>query len=232
MSEAFETAADHDTDAEPEIDPDFGDKWRAREDAVHRHIGAMVRNAAELEDTMTTLVAQIIDRDNPGRVRPLVQGRRLSDLIDTLNMVLPDYPDKPGFIKALRAVNNHRDRLAHSTAGFDLYDFENFDVHWIDRQGRATRTTHKLDVTAFGAVEYDHKLMRNAALGLFMGRAFPSRDEGEAEENPDSIIAVIEIARKRAQAHPWDDAAMARLQEVFSGAELALGFTTVDQKTL
>src|SRR5690606_595977 len=121
MSEASEMGSGFDTET-PEFDPNFGDKWRAREDAVHRQIGVMVRNAAELEDTMATLVAQIIDPSNPGRVRPLVQGRRLSDLIDTLNMVLPDYPDKPGFIKALRAVNNHRDRLAHSTAGFDIND--------------------------------------------------------------------------------------------------------------
>lgn len=230
MSEVFNAATN--SNPEPEADPYFGEKWRAREDAVHRHIGVIVRNAAELEDTMTTLIAQVIDREDPGRVRPLVQGRRLSELIDTANLVLPDYPDKPGFIKALRAVNGHRDRLAHSTAGFDIIDFQNFDVHWIDRQGRATRTTHKLDVTAFPEVERDHTLVRNAAFGLFIGRVFPYRDKNGVEEKKESILAVIEVARRRASSHPWDDAAMARLSEVFAGDELALGLKTVDQKTL
>jgi hypothetical protein len=64
--------ADSTTEPEWEADPDFEVKFRTQRDEIHRHIGAVVRNAAEMEDTTTALIAQRIDRDNPGRVRPLI----------------------------------------------------------------------------------------------------------------------------------------------------------------
>lgn len=172
------------------------------------------------------LITQLVDSATPTKVRPLVQGRRLSELIDTLSQVLPDFPDKPGLIKAMRAVNSHRDRLAHSTAGFEPSDVTNFDVHWIDRQGRSSRTTYRLDLASFPEVERDHDLVRSAVQGLSIGLVFAKVSQAA----PTSIRDAIMHASRGAEVHPWGDDSLARLDEIFAGRELAVGYTTVTQE--
>lgn len=207
-------------------DPELQAKFRAHRDEIHRHIGFVVRNAASLEESSMVLVTQLVESKTPQRVRPLVQGRRLSELIDTLNQVLPDYPDKPGLIKALRALNAHRDKLAHSTPGFEPSDVMNFDVHWIDRQGRSSRTTYRLDLASFPEVERDHELVGSAVMGLSIGLVWATVSGEEATSVRDAIMK----AARDAQAHPWSDEALERLDEIFAGSELRTGLTTVAQE--
>lgn len=208
-------------------DAELQARLRAHRDEIHRHIGFVVRNAASLEESSMVLATQLVDSNTPQRVRPLVQGRRLSELIDTLNQVLPDYTDKPSLIKALRAVNAHRDRLAHSTKGFEPSDVMNFDVHWIDRQGRSSRTTYRLDLAAFPEVERDHELVGSAVMGLSIGLVWAAISGEEATSVRDAIMK----AARDAQVHPWSDEAWKRLDEILAGSELKTGLTTVAQET-
>lgn len=229
-------------DAETEADPDFGDRHSAQQDEIHRHIGAIVRNAAELEDVVSTLITWLIGGKAPMRVRPLVQGRRLSELIDTLKLVLPEYSDKAGIIKALRSVNDHRDRIAHSTAGtdFEVDEFMDLRVHRIDRQARQSRKTLRLDVTAFRDVEHDHALVRRALILLVIQQNFSSlygpstaaygpSTAAEPESAPESGSILATLRRMSPDFDPsfLGDDELSRLEAILAGAPLLLGFTEV-----
>jgi len=170
------------------------------------------------------LLTQLVDAREPNRVRPLVQGRRLSELIDTLSQVLPDYPDRTGLVKALRAVNSHRDRLAHSTRGFEPRDMLNFDVQWIDRQGRSSRATHRLDVTAFRQVEREHALVYEIVISLSIGLMLASV-EAPHEPHPEfSSVEDIVLFGAAGMQPAMDDAAKRRVSEILTGGELMAGF--------
>lgn len=231
------TADDAVPEAEIQIDPDFGSQYMAQQDEIHRHIGAVVRNAAELEDVVSTLITWIIDDKAPARVRPLVQGRRLSELIATLKIVLPEYSDKAGMIKALRTVNDHRDRIAHSTAGTDLEvgEFLNLGVHRIDRQARTDRTSLRLDVAAFRAVEHDHTLVRRALFLLvvqrnlrLLGSSDTAADPETAPERAPEPGSILEILRRMAPDFEptfLGDDELGRLEAILAGAPLLVGFS-------
>lgn len=200
---------------------DIGAKAQAWRDGLYRHIGYVVRNAASLEQEVAVLITALVDSRAPFKVRPLVQGRRLSELIDTLKLVMPDYPEKGNLVKALRAVNAHRDRLAHSTTGFEFGGKFNWDSHWIDRQSRATQTSHRLDSADFPAVERDHYLVGLIVNQLMSGLMFSEMDGVEA---PDSIAEVMTFADSKMQSGigPVDADRIAR---ILTTGGITAGFT-------
>lgn len=195
-------------------------------DQMHLHIGCIVRNAASLENELMVLITMYVDSATPYKVRPLVQGRRLSELIDNLNQVMPDYPEKPKLIKALRAVNAHRDRLAHSIMSFDIEALRGgLDVtkHWIERQGRTTSTVHGLESSDFPAVERDHHLMVLIINHMMVGMGFRFI-EGLAE--PESIAEVFAIADSK-MGSGWGEDGLERVNEILATGEIVAGFTTI-----
>jgi hypothetical protein len=146
------------------------------DDEVYRHIGRIVSISAHLEVDLTTYIVTLVSVANASKVRPLIEGRRLSDLIDSLSRVLPDYSDGAALIKALRRANDYRDQVTHSTRtlGVDennsAVDVGSLDVQWRARQQRKQRILFRLEVDEARKEETKHALLQAVVESLVMHR--------------------------------------------------------------
>lgn len=165
----------------------------SHDDEVHRHIGCIVRLASEIEDAATQLLSWLINSSNPQKARPLLNGKRLSELIDLLAQLLPEYTDREAYIGALRSLNTYRDGLAHSTRGVVPEDLGNYRVHWMDNQRRKTRTTTRLDLAEARSIETHHRLVRAILETMMVTLIIPRADE----EYPTSILNVLRLDAQR-----------------------------------
>jgi hypothetical protein len=159
----------------------------SHDDEVHRHIGCIVRLASEIEDAATQLLSWLINPSDPQKARPLLNGKRLSELIDLLSQLLPPFTDREAYIGALRSLNAYRDGLAHSTRGMVPKDLGNFRIHWMDNQRRKSRTTTKLDLAEARSIEARHRLVRAILETMMLALIIPSSDE----ELPSSILSFL-----------------------------------------
>ena len=166
----------------------------AHDDEVHRHIGCIVRVASHVEDAATQLLSWLINQSDPQKARPLLNGKRLSELIDLLKQLLPEFTDRASYIAALRELNTYRDQLAHSTRGLVPEDIGDYRVHWMDNQRRKERSKSKLDLTQARTIEAHHGLLLAILESLMVGLIVPSAEGAQ----PTSILGVLqqEAARK------------------------------------
>lgn len=178
------------------------------DDAIHRHIGHIVHTASLLEDTATVLLTFLANADDPQKVRPLVQGRRLSDLAGLLGLMLPEYSDRAVFIKAIVRTNDYRDQLAHSSR--DIVpedrlpgDIGSYSVQWLARQRRKDRDSIRLDVTTLRGIEAEHSLVL-AALEVLTTALIMARIDG-SEAAPSIREQLAKAARDPALQSIWSD---------------------------
>jgi hypothetical protein len=177
-------------------------KYMERENEVDRHIGTIVRLTSEMEIGVTDLLAHLVNPTNPTQVRPLVDGRRLPELIDMLARLLPDYGDRKAFTSAMRRALKYRDALAHSTRHFEYAEWDNYDVQWLSQQRRRERTTMRVERQEARSLESEHRLLLLALETLLIRMIFHEGAFVPLETMRDEFVA-------EGQARPnslWGDA--------------------------
>lgn len=105
-------------------------QWPARH-ALSLHVGEVLLAAADLDATLTTLIAVLVNRENPNR--ELAKGRFVNDKIRILETVYPSgWRDTDAFTRGLKRVTQDRNSLAHAFWEPDLEALKSVDEAGVE----------------------------------------------------------------------------------------------------
>lgn len=107
---------------EPAVDelpgPDEPEKYTTM---CELHVGRYVLAGSQQDGELTHLIAYLADPENPRAALPLIRGRSMEDKFSMLlSVVPPEWTDVKDFVRAMKAQNAWRNRLAHSALQPDV----------------------------------------------------------------------------------------------------------------
>jgi hypothetical protein len=154
------------------------------------HVGRFILNGAELDQEVTKLVSVLANFGAPRRALAFVEGRNANEKLEMLDAVLPsNMTNRDLVVKALKDLNQYRNRLAHSAAEVDIEavkagsDIESV-YRFVKERTKGSRSTavdftemnlQSIRLRIMTILVYDFRLAFTAQHGLF-GSPFSAMD--------------------------------------------------------